>query len=128
MCFRWVCTSIQENWYKVSIGIRFKALKRHGTSGCVPHQTLQLVPTVRWNRGVGVQGKAVDTGTARSFECEPCTFRATARADAAHVLPGAFPKGNALLDRGRHGASKLPFVVTQRIIPGGHRDIHSASR
>jgi hypothetical protein len=44
---------------------------------------------------------------------------------AAHFLPGAFPKGNALLDRGRHGAGKLRYGVTQRIIPGGHRDIHS---
>jgi hypothetical protein len=42
-----------------------------------------------------------------------------------HFLPGAFAKGNALRDRGRHGAGEFRFVVEQRVIPGGHRDLHS---
>ena len=43
----------------------------------------------------------------------------------AHFLPGAFAKGDALLDRCRRGAGEFRFVVKQWIIPSGHRDIHS---
>jgi hypothetical protein len=34
-------------------------------------------------------------------------------------------KGDALLNRGCHGAGELRFVVEQRIMPGGHGDIHA---
>jgi hypothetical protein len=46
-------------------------LKRYSTSDCVPHQTLSLITPMRRNIGVGVQGKAVHTGTPRSHECRP---------------------------------------------------------
>ena len=80
---------------------------------------------MRRNISVGVQGKAVDTGTTRSCECRPFSFIAKARADAAHFLSGVFPKGDALLDRGRHGAGKLRFGVEQRIIARGHCSLNS---
>jgi hypothetical protein len=48
-----------------------KPLKRYSTSGCVAHQTLSLITPMRWNISIGVQGKAVDTGTPRSHECRP---------------------------------------------------------
>ena len=60
------------------------------------------------------------TGTAGSCEFRAFPCIAKTRADAAHVLPGAFPKGDALRDRGRHGAGECGCVVEQRIIPGGH--------
>ena len=48
-----------------------KPLKRYSPSGCVAHQTLQRITPMRRNISVGVQGKAVDTGTPRSRECRP---------------------------------------------------------
>ena len=50
---------------------------------------------MRRNIGVGVQGKAVDTGTAGSFEFRPVAFIAKARADASHLLVSPFPKDDA---------------------------------
>ncbi len=48
------------------------------------------------------------------------------KVDPRHdLLPGAFPKGDALLDRGCHGAGELRFVIKQRVIPGGHWDLHA---
>ncbi len=54
-----------------------------------------------------------------------CPFIAKTRADASHFLASPLAKGDALFNRGRHGAGKLRFVIEQRIIPGGHGDIHS---
>ena len=102
------------------MGIFFKPLERHGTSGRGPEQALPLGTPMRRNLGVGVQRKPVDTGTAGSREFRAFPFIPKSRADAAHFLPGAFPKGDTLLDRGRYGASEFRCVVEQRVIPGGH--------
>jgi hypothetical protein len=107
------------------MGVLRQPLKRYSTSGCVAQQTLQLITPMRRNIGIGMQGKAVHTGTARSRECRPFSFIAKARADAAHFRSSAFPKGNALCDRGRHGAGKLRFGVEQRIIARGHSSLNS---
>jgi hypothetical protein len=78
-----------------------------------------------WNLGVGMQGKTVHTGTARPLEFRTFPFRAKARANPSHLLSRPFPKGNALLDGGGHGASEFGVVVEQWIISSGHGGLHS---
>jgi hypothetical protein len=73
-----------------------------------------------WDLGVGVERKAVDTGAARTRECGTFPFIPKARANPAHVLSGPLPKGDALLDRGGHGARELGLVVAQGIIACSH--------
>ena len=60
------------------MGILCKPLKRHRTSGCIADQALQLVTPMGGNLGVGVQGKAVDTGTAGA--CQRGAFPCVAKA------------------------------------------------
>ena len=108
-----------------------QTLQCHGASCCIPHQALQLVTPMGWHLGVGVQGKPVDTGAARTRACgtlarlrrrraKPFPFITKARANPSNFLSGPFPKGDALFDRGRQGASEFGIVVEQRIIPRGH--------
>src|SRR5436309_7382009 len=80
---------------------------------------------MRRNRRVGVQGKAVHTGTAGSRQGGVFPLVAKPRADAPDLLAGPLPKGDALLHGSRHGAGELGFVVAQRIIPGGHGGIQA---
>ena len=63
---------------KSPVGILFKPLKRQGTSGDLAYQALQLIPTVRQNRRVGMQGKAVDAGTEGAFAVGTFAFVAKA--------------------------------------------------
>jgi hypothetical protein len=114
-----------EAVYEIPVRILLKPLKRYGPSGCIAHQALQLITPMRWNLRVGMQGKAIDTGTTGSCEFRPFAFIAKARADAAHFLSSPFAKGDTLLDRSRHGAGKLWFGVEKRIIPSSHGNIHS---
>jgi adenine-specific DNA-methyltransferase len=67
-----------EAVHEIPVGILFQPLKRQGASGGIANQALQLIPPMRRNRRVGVQGKAVDTGTARAFEFRtlPCIAKA----------------------------------------------------
>src|SRR5262249_11391688 len=51
------------------MGIFHPTLQCHGASCCLPHQALQLVTLMGWHLGVGVQGKPVDTGAARTRAC-----------------------------------------------------------
>jgi len=67
-----------ERVHEIPSGIFLKTLKRHGASCGVPNQALQLVAPVRWDLGVGVERKPVDTGTAGS--CEFGTFPFLAKA------------------------------------------------
>ena len=46
------------------MGIFLKTLKRHSASRRVPQQAFQLVTLVRWDLGVRMERKPVDTGTA----------------------------------------------------------------
>src|SRR5262249_45943938 len=103
------------------VGVFLEALQGHGAPGRRADELFQLIPPMRRNIGVGVQGKAVDTGTPRSREGRPFSRIAKARAEAAHFLSRAFPTGDALLHGSRHGAGEFWCVVTQRIIPGGYR-------
>jgi hypothetical protein len=48
-----------------------KSLKRYSTSSCIAHRTLSLITPMHRDISVGVQGKAVHTGTPRSRECRP---------------------------------------------------------
>ncbi len=50
----------------IPVGILFKPLKRHSPSGCMANHALELITPMRWNLGIGVEGKAVDAGTAGS--------------------------------------------------------------
>ena len=52
-----------------------------------------------------------NTGTAGPLEFRAFPFIAKARADAVYSLPGPFPKGDALLDRGRHAAGEFRIGV-----------------
>jgi hypothetical protein len=56
--------STAESVHEIPASILFKPLERHSPSACVPNQALQLILPMRWNGSIGVQGKAVDTGTA----------------------------------------------------------------
>ena len=73
-----------------------------------------------WHLGVGVERKAVDTGAARTHECGAFPFITKSRANPSNVLSGPLPTGDALLDRGGHGARELGLVVAQGIIACGH--------
>src|SRR5215831_6056596 len=75
---------------------------------------------MRRNRRVGVQGKALDAGTAGTGERWGLALVAKARANAPDPLAGPLPKSNALLHRGSHGPGELGFVLSQGIIPRGH--------
>ena len=80
---------------------------------------------MRRNRRVGVEGKPVDTRTARPGEPWRLALSAKARADTAHLLAGAFTTSDAVLDRRRQGPSERGLVVAQRIILGGHRGVQT---
>src|SRR5256885_15208242 len=103
---------------EIAVGVFLEALQRHGTSSCIPYQALQLIAPVRRNLGVGVEGKPVDAGAARTSVPGRLVRIAKARADAAHVLASPFIKGDALLFRRRHVSGELWFVVSQWIVPG----------
>ena len=55
--------------------------------------------------------KAVHTGTAGSRECRAFPFIPTSWANLSHVLSSLLPKGEALRDRGGHGAREFRLVV-----------------
>jgi hypothetical protein len=93
------------------MGILCKPLQRHGTSCRVPQQALQLVPSMGWHLGVGMQRKPVDPGTAGARECGELPFIPKARANPAHGLSGPLAKGDALRDRGGHGARELGLII-----------------
>jgi hypothetical protein len=75
---------------------------------------------MRWDLGVGVQGKAVDAGTTGAAEGWLLACSANPRADAPDLLASPLATGEALLHRGHHGAGELRGVIDQRIIPRGH--------
>src|SRR5262249_18504008 len=97
-----------------------EARRDPGPGGVIAMALFQLIPPMPRNRGVGVQRKAVDTGTARAREPWCLALGTKARADAAHLLPGSFPEGDALLHGSGHGAGELWCGVAQWVIPGGH--------
>src|SRR5262249_53196479 len=112
----WMGAGVDE----LTVGVLCQPLQGHGTAGGRADELFQLVPAVRWNRRVGVEGKAVDTGTPRPREPRRLALRAKTRADTAYVLPGSCSEGDTVLDRSRHGAGELRCGVAQGIIPRGY--------
>jgi hypothetical protein len=101
------------------MGIFRQPLQRHGASCRVPQQALQLITPIRWHLGVGVQRKAVDTGTAGSRQCRGFPFIPKARANPSHLLPGPLANSNTLCDGGRQGVREGGLIVPERIIARG---------
>src|SRR5262249_17445272 len=85
-----------------------------------PKRASQRVPPVRRDLGVGVERKALHTGTAGPRERGRLALAATARADAPDLLASSLATGDALLHRGGHGTGELGCVIDQRIISRGH--------
>jgi len=98
------------------MGIVFEALQRHGASGRIADQTFQLVTAMRWNLGVGMEGKAVAAGTADAAQGGAFPFVAKPGSNAAHLLAGSLPKSNLPLHRSGHGTGQFRFVVNKGII------------
>ncbi len=60
----------------------FEALERHCATGGIAQQPLELIAAVGWHVGVGMEGKAVDAGTAGAGQGWTLACVAKARADA----------------------------------------------
>jgi hypothetical protein len=116
---------MRERVDQIAVGVCLEALQGHGATGRIADELFQLIPPMRRNRRVGVEGKPVDTGTVRTGEPGRLALRAKARADTAPRLAGPFSAGDALLHGGRHGAGELRGGVAQRVIPGGHGGVHT---
>jgi hypothetical protein len=102
------------------------AIARDVLSRCsrdtTPRAIEQIRGSNRWrrcvrNRRVSMAGKALHAGTAGPGAPWRFTRRATARADAAHGLAGAFSPCEALLDHSHHGAGELRCGVAVRGSP-----------
>src|SRR5262245_14157161 len=104
----------------LTVGVLCQPLQGHGTAGGIADELFQRVPPVRWNRRVGVEGTAVDTGTPGPSEPRRLALRAKTRADTVYVLPGSCSEGDTVLDRRRHGTGELRCGVAQGIIPRGY--------
>ena len=63
---------------------------------------------------------------ALNIQCDTCkaTFLSTTR-ETAYVLPGPFPKSDALLDRRCHRVGEFRGGVAQGVIPGGDGGLHT---
>jgi hypothetical protein len=57
-----------EGGDEIAVGVLRQALQGHGTTSGIPDQALQLVAPMGRDLGVGVERKAVDTGTAGTGE------------------------------------------------------------
>ena len=57
---------VGEGVDEIAIGSFLEALQRHGPAGRIADELFQLIAPMRRNRRVGVQRKAVHTGTART--------------------------------------------------------------
>ncbi len=108
-----------ERGDEVPTGIFVETIERYGASYSVPNQALQLVTPVRWDVGVGVQRKPMDTGTAGTCECGAFPCIPKARANPSHLLSDTLPKGKTLFHGGRRGAGELGSR-TPSTPAGGH--------
>ena len=102
------------------MGVLCEALQRHCAAGGITDQALQLIPPMRRDLSMSVQGKAVHTGTPRTGEPWRLTLRAKARTNAPDRLTRPLATGDALLHGGCHGTGKRRLVVEEGIIPRGH--------
>src|SRR5262245_23108114 len=110
---------------KIAIGVLLQTLQGYGTTSGIAEQALQLVAPMGGDLGVGVQGKALDAGTAGPRQRGHLALGAKACANAPHPLASSLAKGDALLYRGSHGAGEFGSVIDQRIIAGGYRRVEA---
>ena len=67
-----------EGVQEVAVGIDLEALKGHRATGRIAEQPFQLVPTMRRHQRIGMQGKAMNAGTARAGQGRALAFVAKA--------------------------------------------------
>jgi hypothetical protein len=113
-----------ERVEEIAVGVLDQALERYRATGGIADELFQLIPPVRGDSGIGVEGKPIDTGAVRTREPGRLALRAKARADATHLLSGAFATSDAVLDRSCHGAGEFRGGIAQGIIPGGYGGLH----
>src|SRR5262249_27963171 len=116
---------MREGVDQIAVGVFLEALQGYRTSGGIADELFQLISPVRGDSGVGVERKAVDTGTVRTREPWCLALGAKARADAAYMLASSFTERDALLHGSGHGAGELRGGLAQEVIPGGHRGLHT---
>jgi hypothetical protein len=81
-----------------------QARQGHRATSSIAEQVLQLIPPVRGDLGVGMQGKALHAGTAGTAQYGRLAHMAKACAKAPHLLASPLAKGDALLHGGHHGS------------------------
>src|SRR5215472_11385618 len=97
---------MREGIDEIAVSVFLEALQGHGPAGRIADEAFQLIAAMGWNLRVGMQGKALDAGTARTGEAWRLTLVAKAGTQAPDLLARPLPKGDALLDRGGHGAGE----------------------
>ena len=101
------------------------ALQGHRAAGSIPDQAFQLIAPMRGDLSVGMERKALHTGTAGAGQRGRLAIHAKACAKAPHPLPRPLAKGQALLHGGRHGLGQLRRVITQGVIACGRRSVEA---
>src|SRR5215468_5724173 len=93
---------MRESIDEIAVGLFLEAFQGHGPAGRIADEAFQLIAPMRRNRRVGVQGKALDAGTAGTGERWGLALVAKPRAHAPDPLAGPLPPRDALLHRGGH--------------------------
>ena len=97
---------------EIAVGVLGQALQGHGTASGIADEPLQLIAPVRGDLGVGVQGKALDAGTAGTGTRRSLALGAKARANAPDLLAGPLAIGGRFaLDKAQLEARFGPIEV-----------------
>src|SRR5262244_2659386 len=86
---------MSESIDEIAVGVFLEALQGHGPAGRIADEAFQLIAAMDWNLRVGMQGKALDAGTARTGEAWRLTLVAKAGIQAPDLLAHPFPQGDA---------------------------------
>ncbi len=78
---------VAEGVEEVAVGITLQALQGHRAAGGIAEQPLQLIAAMGGDQRVGMQRKAMHTGTASTGQGGAFAFVAKARANTPHLLP-----------------------------------------
>src|SRR5262249_36098984 len=108
---------------EIAVSVFLEALQGHGPAGRIADEAFQLIAAMDWNLRVGMQGKALDAGTARTGEAWRLTLVAKAGTQAPDLLAHPFPQGDALRNRGRQGPGERGCVLHQGVRAGRHRRV-----
>jgi hypothetical protein len=92
---------VGERVDEIAVGVLCQPLQGHRAAGGTPEQAFQLIAPMRGDLSVGMERKALHTGTAGTGQCGMFPSIAKPRADAPDLLAGSLPKGDALLHGGR---------------------------